>query len=172
MKERSENKEAAVTNDAEAEEDKNDEALLRKKRRRTEEQGKTGKSCVICDKMKIKGDTKKHRICESKRAKQLLSAMKFFKDDTYRRCIVLETPGDVFAADILYHSNCLSNYLLKFKREVELIIDGKDDLDIDEKTDAVFKEVLQVFDLQHQANHLSSVRDLLNGKLQLENLGK
>lgn len=35
--------------------------------------------------------------------------------------------GDTFAADIKYHPNCLSNYLLKFKQEVELIVNDEHD---------------------------------------------
>ena len=52
-----------------------------------------------------------------KRAKQFLSTTKFFKDDIYTRTIFLNNVGDVFAADILYHRNCLRNYILKFQRE-------------------------------------------------------
>ena len=36
--------------------------------------------------------------------------------------------GDTFTADIKYHPNCLSNYLLKFKQEVELIVNDEHDL--------------------------------------------
>ena len=76
----------------------------------------------------MKGDVKRYRICEIKRAKRLISAMRFFKDEVYDRCVLLETAGDIFAADIKYHSNCLSNHLLKFKREVELIVNDEHDL--------------------------------------------
>ena len=34
-----------------------------------------------------------------------------------------------FAVDIMYHSNCLSSYILCFKRELRQIINDQDDLD-------------------------------------------
>ena len=76
----------------------------RAKRRKLEE---TEKVCIICDQKKCKGDEKKFRISEANQAKKFLSAINFFKDDVHRRSILLETVGDVFAADIMYHRNCM-----------------------------------------------------------------
>ena len=38
-------------------------------------------------------------------------------------------PGDVFAADVLYHWNCLNSYNLKFKHELETLIAVTEDDD-------------------------------------------
>jgi len=44
---------------------------------------------------KCKGDTKLYRICVLKRAKQLLGATNYFKDEVNTRCIYLEYPADI-----------------------------------------------------------------------------
>ena len=48
------------------------------------------KPCIICNKMKMKIDVKRNRICAIKRAKQLILTMGFFKDNVYDRSILLE----------------------------------------------------------------------------------
>ena len=80
------------------------------------------KPCIICNQMKSRGDTKRLRICEATRANFFLSAIKFNKDVVYTRCALIEKPGDVYAADVMYHKNCLSNYLRKCERELEAIL--------------------------------------------------
>lgn len=141
------------------------------KRTKIEHQKGEKKPCLICNKIKMKGNVKRYRICEIKRAKQLISEMRFFRDDIYDRCVLLETAGDIFAADIKYHSNCLSNFLLKFKRKVELIVNDKHDFTKTEDIDQMFRDILEQIDLQHQAIHVSTVRDLLNEKFYEENIG-
>ena len=64
------------------------------------------KTCIICNKIKCQGDNKRLRICETRRAKLLLSAVKFNKDDVHTRCILYKVPGNVFAADVMYHKKC------------------------------------------------------------------
>ena len=60
-------------------------------------------------------ETKKlHRICEGVRAKHFLAAIEFNKDEVYQRCIYWKCPGDLYAADVIYHGNCLHKYLLSF----------------------------------------------------------
>jgi len=97
------------------------ENSCRQSKRRKSEEIERSTLCIVCNQKKCKGDSILYRISVSKRAKQLLLASKFFKDEVYTRCSLLETPGDVFAADILYHNNCLSGYILKFKREIEIM---------------------------------------------------
>ena len=118
------------------------------------------KPCIICNKIKMKGDVKRYRICEIKEAKQLVSEMRFFRDDIYNRCVLLETADD-----------CLSNFLLKFKRKVELIVNDEHDFTKTEDIDQMFRDILEQIDLQHQAIHVSTVRDLLNEKFYNENIG-
>ena len=72
--------------------------------------------CIVCNQMKSKGIVKRFRICEARRARLFLSAIKFNKDDVYTRCSLLQNIGDVYAADIMYHKKCLSNYLRRFER--------------------------------------------------------
>ena len=72
--------------------------------------------CVIC-----KGVTSLYRIGEHTQAKAFLAAFQFNKDDVFRRCIFLKTTGDIYAADIMYHSNCMSSYLLAFEQELSRI---------------------------------------------------
>ena len=70
------------------------------------------KPCVISNQMKFRGGTKTLRICEATRA-NLPSAIKFNKDVGYTCCALIEKPGDVYAAHVMYRKNCLSNYLRK-----------------------------------------------------------
>ena len=65
------------------------------------------KPCIVCNQMKSKGETKRYRICESRRASRFLAAIKFNKDIVYTRCSYMETITRVFAADVMYHDNCL-----------------------------------------------------------------
>ena len=81
----------------------------------TFDEKKSATYCIICSKSKCKGNTKLYRISEHHSAKNLLSSARFFKDDVQTRCILWKTPGDAFAADVIYHKNCLSGYVLKFK---------------------------------------------------------
>ena len=74
---------------------------------------------IICNQMKSRGDTKRLRICEATRANLFLSVIKFYKDVVYIRWALIEKLGDVYAADVMYHKNCLSNYLRIFEGEVE-----------------------------------------------------
>ena len=61
--------------------------------------------------------------------------------------------GDVFAADIMYHSNCLSSYILHFKRELRQLINDQDDLD---ETDIdgvakIFENAIKDINLKYRA---------------------
>ena len=78
--------------------------------------------CIVCNQMKSKGIVKRFRICEARRARLFLFAIKFNKDDVYTRCSLLQNIGDVYAADIMYHKKCLSNYLRRFEHEIEEIL--------------------------------------------------
>ena len=62
--------------------------------------------CIVCNQMKSKGIVKRFRICEARRARLFLSAIKFNKDDVYTRCSLLQNIGDVYAANIMYHKKC------------------------------------------------------------------
>ena len=73
--------------------------------------------------------------------------MKFFKDDVFTRCAVIQNEGDVFAADIMCHSNCLSSYILRLKRVLRQLITDQDDLvetDIDSEAE-IFENAIKAF---------------------------
>lgn len=94
--------------------------------------------------------------------------MRYFKDDVNKRCVLLETIGDIFAADLTYHSNCLSNDILEFKREVEILMNDQDDLDETENVDEIFKDLMKNFDFHHHAIYISTIRDSINAKFETE----
>ena len=79
------------------------------------------KVCIICNQAKSKGDIELWRICEINRAATFLAAFQFNQDDVYTWCIFHRNVGDIFAAEILYHNNCMANYVLKFKRDMAML---------------------------------------------------
>ena len=78
----------------------------------------------------------------------------FFKDDVQIRYIFWKTIGDEFATDI----NCLRGYILKFKREVELIMRDINYIE-DECTKTVTKGALMSMDFTSRAQHLSDLQE-------------
>ena len=73
------------------------------------------RDCAICgcDRVSIKQRRirEKNRICEPDRANKFLSAIHHKKDDVYIRCADLETPEDVYAADLYCHDVCFKRYI-------------------------------------------------------------
>ena len=51
------------------------------------------------------------------------SAIKFNKDEFFTRCILCKTFGDIYSTDVIYHKNCVTNYITKFQRDVSDILD-------------------------------------------------
>ena len=126
------------------------------------------KPCIICNYIKKKGQAKRYRVCEVKQAKQLLLAMTFFKGDVFTRCTVIQNKGDAFAADIMYHSNCLSSYILRFKRKLRQLLNDQDDLgqtDIDGKAE-IFESVIKDINLKHHTVYISTICDSMSSKFQ------
>ena len=62
-----------------------------------------------------------------KQSEQNRSAIKFNKDEVFTRCILCKTVGDIIAADVMYHKNCMTNCIMKFQRDVGEILDDNDD---------------------------------------------
>ena len=54
---------------------------------------------------KCRGDSKKLRICETRRAKQFFSTIKFMflQGEVFTRSVLCKTVGKTFAADVMYH---------------------------------------------------------------------
>ena len=102
----------------------------------------------------------------------LLSAVKFNRDDVYTRCILYKTAGDIFAADIMYHKNCMTNYIVKFQRDINELMDDKDDQCDDENMKAFFVEMLETLELKKRGYAVSDCRDVLKNKLLEAGIGK
>ena len=85
------------------------------------------KSSIICNQKKCLEDSRKLHICETRQAKQFLSTIKYNKEEAFTRCILCKTVGDISAADVMYHKNCMTNYIVKLQRDVSEILDDKDD---------------------------------------------
>ena len=84
----------------------------------------------------------------------------------------MQDEGDIFAADIMYHSNCLSSYILPFKRELQQLND-QDDLD-ETDTDGeaeIFENAMKDINLKHHAVYISTIRDSMNSKFQEQSGG-
>ncbi|XP_057301781.1 uncharacterized protein LOC130636171 isoform X1 [Hydractinia symbiolongicarpus] len=126
------------------------------------------KPCVICNHIKFKGDLKRFRICEIRRANSFLSAIKFNKDAVYDRCVLLKCPGDIFAADIVYHRKCLNGYIVKFERDIEAIMYTRNEHHEGAVFANTFKNFLSTLDLKKHAYSMSFCRDQLNEILEKE----
>ena len=112
--------------------------------------------------MMSRGDTKILRISEARRASLFLSTIKFNKDEIFTRCLLFGSPGDIFAADIMYHKNCLSNYLRKFEREVEMIMNPPLDSAENVEITNIFQEFVRTINIKNHAYFLSDCRDSFN----------
>ena len=112
--------------------------------------------------MKSRGDTERSRICEATRANLFLSAIKFNKDVVYTRFALIEKLGDVYAADVTHHKNCLSNYLRKFEREVEAFLNPPVPLVENSKFNKLFRDFVKTINLKTHAYSLSDCHQLLN----------
>ena len=147
------------------------------KRRKLEEasteSGDKRHLCVICNQKKCKGDTTIYRISVKERAIELLQASRYFKDDVNTRCILLQSPGDVFAADVYYHNKCFTAYIIKFKRDIEALLatDFCEDIN-DNNTKLVINEALDKLDLTGKAYSLSIVCNSINDLLTSKNISK
>ena len=62
--------------------------------------------CIICNVSKKKGTKKLPSIYEGLRAKPFLATIEFNKNEVYQSCIYWKSPGDLYAADVMYHRNC------------------------------------------------------------------
>ena len=64
----------------------------------------------------------RYRISEVNVAKILLKAAKFVKGSVHAQCILFKNVGDVFAADAVYHCNCLNKYFKKVLYDVDFLM--------------------------------------------------
>ena len=81
------------------------------------------------------------------------------------RCVFLNTAGDVFAANILYHRNCLKQYLLKYNRQVVVLFENIQRSNEAATIDLNYKQLFDNLDFNTNSFSLSHIRELVNIKL-------
>ena len=118
--------------------------------------------CVICDKIKNNGISRKYRICEKGRAESLREAAMFLADHVYTRIADLNTDERMFSADIYYHVNCFAKYIQRFK-----IANAPSVLKSKEQTGKrfIFQNYIKFIDeviTRGNGIALSEIRDMIN----------
>ena len=105
----------------------------------------------------------KYRICERTRAKCFLAAVRFNQDDVYKRCVLYEKPGDVYAADLYSHKDCMRKYLLKFNRDARSVLNSMDSVDENETSiHSAFDNHCSTLDLESKGYDLATCRNYMN----------
>ena len=129
------------------------------------------KKCVICDRAREGGGDRSrllYRISESDRAALFLDAINFYNDEVKTRCVFLSTAGDVFAADVLYHGNCLQQYLLKYNRQVDALFQNIKRSNQVATIDLNCKHVFDSLDLKTRGYSITHICDLINANLETD----
>ena len=85
----------------------------------------------------------------------MLTAVNFNNDGGYTRCILYKTIGDIFAADLVYHKNCMYNYLVKFHRDVSDLLDEHDEQCNDDTVNGYFAEMVKTLELEKRGYGVS-----------------
>ena len=117
--------------------------------------------------MKCQSDAKRYRISDLAPAKNSIKAANFNKDCVHTRIVFLKTAGDVFAADIMHHKNCLNKYIKRFQRDVETLMEFEHEDQTDESQLKIcFEEVIKDIDIVKQAYVLTDLRETLNKKME------
>lgn len=118
-------KEKQEKGDEESSSEEEDNIAQHQRQRQKSTAGPSGqlKKCVVCNQLKVKGDSKLYRICEKFRAEQLLKASRFYLDAVFQRTGTLEDVNSVFAADVHSHKNCIRKYILNYQRDIKKDVD-------------------------------------------------
>ena len=79
----------------------------------------------------------------------------------------------LFAANIMSHKSCMEGYLLQFKRNVKTTVNFQaEEKNIDtEKLQFAFKDALSSLTLKTSSYALSDIKNSMNQRLQLNNIG-
>ena len=123
------------------------------------------KPCIVCGQIKHEGSTSRNRISEPGRAKQFLRTIRFNKDDVYTQCALLNSPGDVFAADIMCHAGCIKNYIQRFQRDVGQPM-HYDEETVNADWTNLFLEMVSTLELHKKGYAISDSRDASNTKVE------
>ncbi|KAK4299893.1 hypothetical protein Pmani_027876 [Petrolisthes manimaculis] len=129
------------------------------------------RKCVICDRARESCGTRNrvlYRISESDRAALFLDALNFYKDEVKTRCAFLDTAGDVFAADVFYHGNCLRQYLLKYKRQIDALFENIQRSDEAATIDSNCKCVFDSLDFKTISYSVSHICNQIHASMVLE----
>lgn len=133
-------------------------------RRHSTRQQREGDWCIICGNKKYKGDLRLLRICEKERAEKFLLATRYFQDEVFSRTSTCDDVQSVFAADILYHSACMSHYLIKYSRSTE----SCESLINDTSIKSSFQKLLDKIDFSKNGYELSQLSQFMNSECDLE----
>jgi hypothetical protein len=147
------------------------EAPKRRKKSTSSSSKDVERKCVICDRAReSSGDRNRvlYRISESDRAALFIDALNFYNDEVKTRCVFLDAAGDVFAADILYHGNCLRQYLLKYKRQVDALFENIERSNQAATIDLNCKRVFDSLDFKTSTYSVTHIRDLVNANLETD----
>lgn len=142
----------------------------------SQEPKKDSKICEICQKRFVGRWPNRCytllRISEMKkgdtRASRFVSAMLFNEDHIYRKFVYCKTAGDIFAADIYYHSNCMILYLRKYERQIEKLLHNLHREDLEINADDDLTSLFGSLDWNHRAYELTEIRDLVNQNIAVE----
>ena len=132
--------------------------------------------CTICNKAQRSaqfGERGRHilyRISEIRgsgkisRASRFLSAIHYNKDDVFDRNVFLTSVGDVFAADILYHAECMRTYLSTYDRKVNTVNQNsnREDSEILESTNEIVNSILESLDLAQKCYTVTDITEAIN----------
>ena len=113
-----------------------------------------------------------YRVSEMKegdcRASRFLSAMKYNNDEITKKYIYCTTVGDIYAADVMYHGNCMTNYLKKYERNVNQLIQNMQREDYENYKSDGIEKLLNRLDFEHQAYSITDITRMINKELSLQ----
>ena len=106
----------------------------------------------------------KARISEDSRAKNVLTATVFFRDDVFTRTCDLQDINIVFGADLYCHKNCINSYILKHVRALKKV-NSQEKFPTVSKKEVVFDNLVSEIDTDLRKGigyPLSDIRDQCN----------
>ena len=156
----------AVTQNSEPDEGTPTRAKRRKR-------GECNTKCIICNctGKYHQGDDVLYRIPVSSlnRARSFMNAYKLNYDEVFTRCSIYNTEGDIFAADIRYHKQCLGRYIKQYERRADLVLKAAEVQLHQESSADIYKEafnsMLQQLNLDQNGYEVSHCCDLMNERL-------
>ena len=100
--------------------------------------------------------------------KNFLKEYNFNKDKVYDKCILYKTTGDVLAADIYAHKNCMKKYIKKYLVSIEELLQTFHDVEREEvkasEAQIAIDELCLSLDLDNKGYEISTCRNQVNDK--------